>query len=154
MKQIEPIIKFEHFNFSYDGSDFQELSDLNLNIHTGEFVLLTGKSGCGKTTFTRCLNGLIPDFYEGNLSGSCKVGGMEIGRHETDEYSPLVGSVFQDPRSQFFTLHVNTEIAFQSENLQHDRLAIQKKYREAVDALKLQSLLGKSIFHLSSTLIF
>lgn len=61
-----------------------------------------------------------------------------------------MGSVFQDPRSQFFTLHVNTEIAFQSENLQHDRLAIQEKYVEATEVLKLQSLLGESIFHLSS----
>lgn len=150
MNQIKPIVKFEHFNFTYEGSNFPGLSDLNLSIYPGEFVLLTGKSGCGKTTFTRCINGLIPDFYEGRLSGSCEVCGMEISEHEAGDYSSFVGSVFQDPRSQFFTLHVNTEIAFQSENLQHDRGTIQEKYMEAVDVLELQSLLNKSIFHLSS----
>ena len=150
MNQTEPLITFEHFSFSYEGSKFPGLFDLNLNIYPGEFILLTGRSGCGKTTFTRCLNGLIPDFYEGTLSGSCKVCGMEIQEHEAGDYLPMVGSVFQDPRSQFFTLHVNTEIAFQSENLQHERAVMQKKYIEAAEALKLYPLLGKSIFHLSS----
>lgn len=150
MSHTEPVITLKQFSFSYEGGRFPGLSDLNLKLYPGEFILLTGKSGCGKTTFTRCLNGLIPDFYEGTLSGSCKVCGMEIREHEAVDYSPVVGSVFQDPRSQFFTLHVNTEIAFQSENLRHDRLAIQQKYIEAVDLLKLRPLLGKSIFQLSS----
>lgn len=78
MSQAKPIIQFEHFSFTYEGNRLPGLSNLDLNIYAGEFVLLTGKSGCGKTTFTRCLNGLIPDFYEGILSGSCKVCGMEI----------------------------------------------------------------------------
>ena len=150
MEQTKPIIKFEHFNFSYEGRNTPGLSDLNLDIYAGEVVLLTGKSGCGKTTFIRCLNGLIPDFFEGHLSGKCTVCDMAIGNHEVGDYSPYIGSVFQDPRSQFFTLHVNTEIPFQSENLQHDRLAIQGKYQEATEVFDPYTLLGKDIFSLSS----
>ena len=70
--------------------------------------------------------------------------------HETGEFSPLVGSVFQDPRSQFFTLHVKTEIPFPSENLGTPMDKMQEQYEKAVDVLQIQGLLGKSIFDLSS----
>lgn len=145
-----PVIEFSDFSFRYHDAGRESLSNLNLSIQKGEFILLTGHSGCGKTTLTRCINGLIPDFFEGNLSGSCRVCSMDIKEHETGDFSPLVGSVFQDPRSQFFTLHVKTEIPFPSENLETPLEKMQTQYRKAVDALKIQDLLGKSIFDLSS----
>ena len=108
----QPVIEFSNFSFTYHNADSESLTGIDLIIRKGEFILLTGHSGCGKTTLTRCINGLIPDFFEGDLSGKCRVCGMDIAEHETGEFSPLVGSVFQDPRSQFFTLHVKTEIPF------------------------------------------
>jgi energy-coupling factor transport system ATP-binding protein len=140
----------EHFSFTYADSETPSLSDVTLKIRKGEFVLLTGKSGCGKTTLTRCVNGLIPDFFEGKLFGNCFVWGMDIKKHEAGDYSPFVGSVFQDPRSQFFTLHVKTEISFSCENLGTPREQIQKGCQEAVNVLEIKHLLNKSIFHLSS----
>lgn len=99
---------------------------------------------------TRCINGLIPDFFEGTITGSCRVCGMDISEHETGDYSSYVGSVFQDPRSQFFTLHVKTEIPFPSENLGTPSSVIQDRFRNTVKQLNISNLLKKSIFELSS----
>ena len=60
------------FSFTYDSNTFG-IHDIDLTIQEGEFIVLTGKSGCGKTTLTRCINGLIPDFFEGTITGSCRV---------------------------------------------------------------------------------
>ena len=90
----QPVIEFSNFSFTYHNADSESLTGIDLIIRKGEFILLTGHSGCGKTTLTRCINGLIPDFFEGDLSGECRVCGMDIAEHETGEFSPLVGSVF------------------------------------------------------------
>ena len=149
-EQEQPIVKMDDFSFRYTDSKSDNLSDMDITIKKGEFVLLTGKSGCGKTTFTRCVNGLIPDFFEGRLCGTCSICNMNIEKYETVNYSPYVGSVFQDPRSQFFTLHVKTEIAFGGENLGMERKDIQRGLNKAVKILKIENLLNKSIFNLSS----
>ena len=146
----ESVIEFSDFSFSYEGGKAESLSDINLSVKKGEVILLTGHSGCGKTTLTRCINGLIPDFFDGNISGKCRVCGMDVGESETGDFSPYVGSVFQDPRSQFFTLHVKTEIPFPGENLGIQMEVIQDRYRSAVKELDIEKLMGKSIFDLSS----
>ena len=128
------------FSFAYDSNTFG-IHDIDLTIQEGEFIVLTGKSGCGKTTLTRCINGLIPDFFEGTITGSCRVCGMDISEHETGDYSSYVGSVFQDPRSQFFTLHVKTEIPFPSENLGTPSSVIQDRFRNTVKQLNISNLL-------------
>ena len=82
--------------------------------------------------------------------GNCQICGMDISEHETGDYSAYVGSVFQDPRSQFFTLHVKTELPFPSENLGIPMEQIQKRLDRTVKELHIESLLQKSIFQLSS----
>lgn len=145
-----PIIQLKNFTFTYEESSMPSLADINLEIGAGEVVLLTGQSGCGKTTLTRCINGLIPDFYPGSFEGDCTVCGMKLGEHETSDYAACVGSVFQDPRSQFFTLHVKTEIPFPGENLAAPRGIVQKRSIDAVDSFQIKKLFDKSIFDLSS----
>lgn len=143
-------ISFNGFSFTYNESDNFGVHDINLTIQEGEFIVLTGPSGCGKTTLTRCMNGLIPDFFEGKLSGNCRICGMDISEHETGDYSAYVGSVFQDPRSQFFTLHVKTELPFPSENLGTPMKEIQKRMNGTIKELHIEKLLQKNIFQLSS----
>ena len=150
MEKSKEKISFDGFSFTYKESDNFGVHDINLTIQEGEFIVLTGPSGCGKTTLTRCMNGLIPDFFEGKLSGNCQICGMDISEHETGDYSAYVGSVFQDPRSQFFTLHVKTELPFPSENLGIPMGEIQKRLNGTVKELHIESLLQKSIFQLSS----
>lgn len=144
------IVDFDHFNFKYKDRDDQCLSNINLKIHKGECIVLTGSSGSGKTTITRCINGLIPTFYEGCISGKCTVCNMDIEEHETGDFAPYIGSVFQDPRSQFFTLHTQTEIAFPGENLGIKRDILQNNYTKSVTELKIEHLIDKKIFNLSS----
>lgn len=146
----KPIIEFVNFGFTYNGCEKESLAGVTLSVQKGEFIVLTGHSGCGKTTLTRCINGLIPDFFEGTITGSCRVRGMDIAEKEAGDFAPYVGSVFQDPRSQFFTLHTKTEISFPSENLGKPMKTIQKQYQNAVTRLHIENLLDKSIFDMSS----
>ena len=64
MKKQFPIISFEHASFQYEGQSQESLKDVKLIIKSGEFLVITGQSGCGKTTLTRCINNLIPRFFE------------------------------------------------------------------------------------------
>lgn len=59
-----PIISFEHASFQYEGQSQESLKDVKLIIKSGEFLVITGQSGCGKTTLTRCINNLIPRFLK------------------------------------------------------------------------------------------
>ncbi|GMQ58844.1 energy-coupling factor ABC transporter ATP-binding protein [Vallitalea sediminicola] len=150
LEKNQTVIDYRHLYFKYEGSDEQALSDINLSIRKGEFIVLTGKSGCGKTTLTRCVNGLIPNFYNGEFRGKAKVKNYDLSKDEIREISREVGSVFQDPRSQFFTLHVKTEIPFSSENYGIDSEVIQENIKKSVEDLKLHNLINKNILNLSS----
>ena len=143
------MIRFEHFGFTYENSGLG-VKDIDLTVQPGELIVLTGPSGCGKTTLTRCINSLIPDFYEGTITGCCTVCGMDVTRQETGDFSAKVGSVFQDPRSQFFTMQVRTELPFPGENLGLHRKTLQGNLQKTVSELSLQPLLDRSIFALSS----
>ncbi len=83
--------------FQYSGSPHPVIENVNLSVRSGEFVLLTGPSGCGKTTLCRCLNGLIPNFYHGELSGELLIDGNPVASQLTSEISRRVGYVFQNP---------------------------------------------------------
>ena len=73
------------------------LRELHLNIPKGQCVLLCGASGCGKTTLTRLVNGLIPHFFEGRLSGKVTINEMDIAETEISTISDVVGTntIFQ-----------------------------------------------------------
>lgn len=106
------------------------------------------ESGCGKTTVTKLINGLIPHFVEGGtLSGTTIVNGMEVPKTEMYRLAEQVGSVFQNPKSQFFNIDSDSEITFGLENAGVEPKKIKERYEATVSALKIQSLLGRNIFH-------
>ncbi|MDH5770063.1 MAG: energy-coupling factor ABC transporter ATP-binding protein, partial [Candidatus Bathyarchaeota archaeon] len=111
------IIEVKDLSYSYSASETQALKDVNLTIERGSFVTLTGPSGCGKTTLCRCINGLIPHFYGGEMKGNILVSGMSVRDHEISELAKHVGFVFQNPENQLFALSVEKDIAFGLENL-------------------------------------
>lgn len=144
------MIDLHNVSFSYESNDQLILDDINLHIEQGEFILLVGKSGCGKTTVTRLLNALVPDFYDGELNGEVIVDGKNTNDYTIQEMADSVGSVFQDPRSQFFTLDTTAEIAFSCENTGVKRYETINRIVDSAELIGVTHLLGKSVFELSS----
>lgn len=143
------MIELNDINFRYENSESGTLDNVSLTIGAGEVVLLCGASGCGKTTLTRLINGLIPHYYEGELKGSVTVGGVDVVKAELYETARVVGSVFQNPRSQFFCVDTTSEIAFACENMGLPEDTIKTRIREAARDMEIENLLGRSIFNLS-----
>ena len=109
------MIDFE-FEFQYAEEKQPTLQKVGGSIPAGRCVVLCGGSGCGKSTLLRCINGLIPQFYEGELKGFCRLNGQDTAGIRIGEIGELAASVFQDPRSQFFTVNSSNEVAFGLEN--------------------------------------
>lgn len=143
------MIEIKNVSFTYNNTEEKALHDISLHIPVGQCVLLCGESGCGKTTVTRLLNGLIPYYYEGNLEGEITVAGMNVKDTELHQISRRVGSVFQNPRSQFFCVDTTSEIAFGCENLGLPEEVIRKRITQSAKELKIESLLDRDIFRLS-----
>lgn len=112
----KPVIEFKNFTFQYRAQAKPTLNNINLTIYEGEKVLIVGPSGSGKSTISNCINGLIPFSYKGNISGSLKINGKETKDMSIFELSNSVGTVLQDPDSQFIGLTVAEDIAFKLEN--------------------------------------
>ena len=122
---------------------------VSLRVRAGECVLLCGPSGCGKTTVTRVANGLAPSFFPGCLTGRVLIGGQDITALSSHDIARSVGSVFQNPRTQFFATDVESEIAFGMESLAWDEDVLRARVAQTIDELGLESLRGRSIFSLS-----
>lgn len=120
------------------------------NIPKGRCVVLCGGSGCGKSTLLRCINGLIPQFYEGELKGFCRLGGKDTDGLSVGEIGELAASVFQDPRSQFFTVNSSNEVAFGLENHGLPQEKIQQRVDEAFRVFHLEHLKNRNVYELSS----
>ncbi|MFR4797423.1 MAG: ABC transporter ATP-binding protein, partial [Lentihominibacter sp.] len=133
------MIRLKGVSFRYEnaGEGVYNLKDIDLNVEKGECVVLCGKSGCGKTTVTRLINGLIPHYYEGQLKGSVFVDKTEIADQPLAKISQHVGSVFQNPRSQFFNVDTTGEIAFGCENQGLARAEIAGRIEKAAELFSL-----------------
>ncbi len=113
------MIEFKDVAFQYEqGSSKGKIENINLTIHDGEVVLICGESGCGKTTLTRLINGLIPHYYEGTLTGQTIVKGIDVKKMYPFMLC-LVWLVlfFKIQGHNFFTVDTTSEIAFGCENL-------------------------------------
>lgn len=143
------MIRFENVSWSYAAGQEGSVHDVSLHIRKGECVLLCGASGCGKTTLTRMINGLIPHFFPGELSGTVQVAGLNPSKTEVAELSDLVGTVFQNPRTQFFNTDTDSELVFGLENRAMPQEQMKARLTELTKELHLEDLRGRSIFALS-----
>ena len=143
-------IVLDQVTFQYAGRDDTAIQGVDLDIHEGEFLLLTGRSGCGKTTVARLINGLVPHFHEGELDGAARIGGTDTRELDIGEIGKLVGSVFQDPRSQFFMTDTTGEVAFGCVNAGLPRAEVLERVEDAFRRMGIQHLRDRSVFGLSS----
>lgn len=143
------MIDFE-FEFQYSQESTPTLRKVSGNIPAGRCVVLCGGSGCGKSTLLRCLNGLIPQFYEGELTGFCRLDGHGTADLSIGEIGELAASVFQDPRSQFFTVNSSNEVAFGLENHGLPQEKIRDRVDEAFRTFHLEHLKNRNVYELSS----
>ncbi|SEQ37930.1 energy-coupling factor transport system ATP-binding protein [Treponema bryantii] len=145
------MIKIDDVSFSYSGKAKNQncLKHINLEIKDGEFVVLCGKSGCGKTTFTRIINGLAPHFYDGQMEGHVYINDIDVPREPITKISTLVGSVFQNPKSQFFHIDTTSELVFGCENQNMDKEKIKAQLESTVTDFQIKPLLDRSLFELS-----
>lgn len=140
----------EEVSFSYENNrNVQNLTDMNLNVKKGEVILLCGESGCGKTTLTRFLNGLIPNFFDGKREGKVYLDSDLISEMPIYEISKHIGSVFQNPKTQFFNVDTTSELVFGCENLSMSVDEIEKRLDSVVNDFNISNLVDKNIFKLS-----
>ena len=143
------MIDFE-FEFQYAEEKKPTLGHTCGHIPAGRCVVLCGGSGCGKSTLLRCINGLIPQFYEGELKGFCRLGGKDTAGMSIGEIGELAASVFQDPRSQFFTVNSSNEVAFGLENHGLMQEEIRQRVDKAFGVFHLERLKNRNVYELSS----
>ncbi len=143
------MIRIENLTFRYTGAEKPALRDVNLEVGDGEFVLITGPSGGGKSSLCRCLNGLIPHFYGGKIGGKVEVQGLNVMRHSTKELATRVGMIFQDPENQLVAADVERQIAFGLENLASPRDLIARRIEESLDTLGIADLRRRPVQELS-----
>ncbi|MBZ1530965.1 ABC transporter ATP-binding protein [Leuconostoc mesenteroides] len=113
---VEPFIDFQHVAFKYHAQSEPTLHDLSFQIYPGEKVLIAGASGSGKTTLLRLLNGLIPQAYQGDITGELTINGKKILNQSLFDLSLQAGTVLQDSDAQFVGMTVAEDIAFSLEN--------------------------------------
>ena len=145
----ENIIELKNVSFRYKGSERSLLNNASLSIKKGEVLLLCGASGSGKTTIIRLINGLIPHFYNGEISGKVFTAGHDTQNTELYELAGVVGTVFQNPRSQFFSVDTDGEIVFGAENIGLEPHEIIARKEKIVSEMQIEKLLEKSLFELS-----
>ncbi|WP_125967677.1 ATP-binding cassette domain-containing protein [Bifidobacterium samirii] len=178
-----PIIRLADLSFRYAQDDARDdgpaaagdtptvptvpsaLRRVSLTVRPGEVVMLCGRSGCGKTTVTRVLNGLVPGFFAGDLAGSATVCGVPIAGSPVSDSAdsptalqpdeainalvPLVGSVFQNPKTQYFNADTTSELAFPCENSGMESAGIGRRVADVARRFGVEHLLGRSAFALS-----
>jgi len=144
------IIKFEDLSFAYSSStDRLVLKKIDLTINQGEFVLLCGPTGCGKTTLIECLNGLIPHFHSGSFSGRVVVADKDTKACPVYELSQHVGLVFQNPENQLISMNIEKELSFALENFGLDPAMIRSRVDEILKMMNIEDIKDKAPYDLS-----
>ena len=143
------MIEFHDVSIRFEGDDRDRLSHVDFTVPEGELVLVVGPTGSGKSTLLRCINGLVPHFSGGRLSGSVVVAGRDTRTHRPRDLADLVGVVVQDPVASFVTDTVEEEIAYGMEAMGVEATAMRRRVEETLDLLGLAELRGRSLQDLS-----
>ena len=136
----------ENLSFRYRRRTEPAIENISFGLHPGQIMLIAGSSGCGKTTLMRCINGLIPHTYHGEMSGDILLYGKSVKTMELVEISQKVGTLLQDPERQILGSYVLNEVAFGLESLGLPRDEIRQRSEKALDRLGILSLSERETF--------
>ncbi len=146
---MEDMIRAEKLTFNYEQSD-DGIKDIDFYVKDSEVILLAGDSGSGKSTLLKCLNGLIPETVEGSLEGNLYFEDKKYSELRMFELNEKIGSVFQNPRSQFFTTNSTAELVFPMENYGYTKKLMDERLEALTEKFGLHPLLNRNIFEISS----
>jgi len=143
------MISFDDVSFRYHAHQEWVLNHVSLDITEGEFVVVVGPTGTGKSTLLKCINGLVPTLSGGEFSGDVVVGGRALRTSRPADMADLVGYVGQNPSVSFVTERVEDEIAYAMENLGFDAVTMRRRVEDALDVMSLHELRDRSLRELS-----
>jgi energy-coupling factor transport system ATP-binding protein len=143
------LLAFDSVTYRYPGVDQPALSDVSLEIGPGEFCLLAGLSGHGKSTLLRAACGLVPHFHGGHFAGRVRLAGLDTREHGPAHLGGFAGVLFQDPETQLVMSTVRAELALSLESRGHGAAAVARGVEEVALALGIDSLLDRSTHDLS-----
>jgi len=143
------MLKLKNLTFSYRHSDSPTLKNLNLEVENGKFVLVEGATGSGKSTLLKALNGLVPHFTGGRLSGSVEIDGIDVTARQPHEIAELVAYVNQQPESAFATDTVEAELAFSLEQLGWSQPNMRARINQLAKTFNLEEMMNSNLQELS-----
>ena len=143
------MIEFKNVSYTYANTQTPAVSDISFTVASGELKVVTGASGCGKTTLMRLANRLCPQIYGGRLEGSVTVAGFNVSETPVADLSEVIGTLFQDPEEQFFALNAGDEIAFALRSRSFDSKDVRERTLTAARKLGIEELLTRDIHALS-----
>jgi energy-coupling factor transport system ATP-binding protein len=133
-------------SFRYHSRSELALNQVSFSVNPGEVLLIAGSSGCGKTTLMRCINGLIPNAYRGDVEGDITLFGQSVFDMEMSEISQTVGTILQDPERQILGTYVLNDVAFGLESLGMPRDQILSRVDQALDRMGILHLRDRETF--------
>ncbi|MFD9888375.1 ABC transporter ATP-binding protein [Amycolatopsis sp. NPDC059027] len=143
------MIEFSRVSVTYPDAAGSALSNVDLLVEEGELCLVAGRTGAGKSTFLGAINGLVPHFTGGRLSGRVRVAGKDTSQHPPREFADVVGVVGQDPLAGFVTDTVEEELAYGMEQLAVPPEVMRKRVEETLDLLGVAELRNRPLRTLS-----
>jgi energy-coupling factor transport system ATP-binding protein len=145
---ISPLV-VENLSFQYRRRDEKAIERISFELIPGQVMLIAGASGCGKTTLMRCINGLIPHTYSGEMTGDIRLFGDSVKGMSMARISQTVGTLLQDPERQILGSYVLNEVAFGLESLGIPREEITPRVEKALDRLGILDLCDRETFGIS-----
>lgn len=135
---MESIVKMTNVSYAYPNTEKKTLSQIDFEAPKGKFTVIMGKTGAGKTTSVLCLNGIIPQLNEGELSGQIEVAGLDTSKYRIQTLARYVGVVMQDTSTQVFGSTVEEDVAFGPRNYLVPRQEIVRRIQESLHRVRLE----------------
>lgn len=135
---MEKVIELKNVSYCYPRAAVKSLKRVNLTVEKGKFVVIMGRTGAGKTTLSLCLNGLIPQLLQGDLTGEVIVAGKETGNYRVQELAKQVGLVLQEAESQIVGRTVEEDVAFGPRNFGVPMAEVHRRVEQALARVRLR----------------